>query len=219
MESCDLRWPFVRCCAQVVQGPFATALELTGDDRQAHYLRAGDGPGASMATIEVAYAGEKPGEVLAELRLEDAVRVLEPDRRWLGDLSRPPSAPPSGLRDPRVAGYQEVLVGIGADEARRPWKPGYYRSALSPAEALFRLQVHQRLGPRWRDEWKKGEDADGDPAIWLWAVLRAEAPEVEWAWENRERIRAEVREAAADARIPDWVFVRFRMEKEDAAVS
>jgi hypothetical protein len=55
--------------------------------------------------------------------------------------------------------------------------------------------------------------------MWLWAVLKAEAPESEWARENRERIQAEVREAATQSGVSDWVFVRFRKEKEERVAS
>ncbi len=155
------------------------------------------------------------GDPWAVLALDDAIRVLDlKPEGFLMDLSSTPKFGNPG-RNVALAGYQHVLIEICEDEAAPGWRPGYYKSPLSPGEAFLRLQVHQRLGENWRDEWKRGQDADGEPAIWLWAVLRAGAPDTEWAGENRERILTEVREVAAESGIPDWVYVRFRKEKDE----
>jgi len=55
--------------------------------------------------------------------------------------------------------------------------------------------------------------------MWLWAVLREDAPDAEWARENRERIQTEVREVAAESGVPGWVYVRFRKEKDERVAS
>ena len=122
-------------------------------------------------------------------------------------------------RDRTWVGFQHIVVEVGDDEIQEGWKPGFYRSPLSVIEAFFRLQVHKRLGDHWRDEWKSGHDADGDPAVWLWAVLKEDAPDTEWARENRGRIEAEVREIATQKGLSNWVFVRFRKENEERAAS
>ena len=145
-----------------------------------------------------------------EMPLDEAVRVLDLDpQHYLGDLAHPPK---SG-----EAGYRDVVVEVSEGEAKVDWRPGFYRSDLSAAEAMFRLQVHQSLRHRWRDEWEKGADADGDPAVWLSAILKADAPDAEWARENRERIQVKVRESAKRNGVSDWVFIRFRKEEERAA--
>ncbi len=170
-----------------------------------------------MAKVWPVYEGKEPtvGRPWAVLPLDDAIRVLdlEPEH-FLMDLSRTPKFGDIE-RDLTWVGYRHVVVEVGVDEAQGDWRSGFYRSPLSTVEAFFRLQVHQRLGDRWRDEWKKGHDADGDPAVWLWAVLKTDAPDSEWARDNRERIQAEVRKAVAESGISDWVFVRFRNDKEE----
>lgn len=160
------------------------------------------------------------GEPWAVLPFDDAIRVLELDPKDLiSDLSRTPRFSDSSHDLSWAAGHRYIVVEVGEEEAKAGWKPGYYRSPLDPADAGVRLRVHQRLGEWWRDEWKKGQDADGDPAVWLWAVLKADAPDSEWAKHNRERIQAEVRSATAESRLSTWVYVRFRKEKEETAVS
>jgi hypothetical protein len=161
-----------------------------------------------MAEVRPVNEGSPPslGEPWADLPLEDAVRILDLEpQHFLTDLSQPP--------------YRHVVVEVGEDEALGKWRPGFYRSPLSASEAFFRLQVHKCLGDRWRDEWQKGRDADGDPAVWLWAVLKEDAPDSEWARENRERIQSKVREEASQSGVSDWVFVRFRKEKEERTAS
>jgi hypothetical protein len=174
-----------------------------------------------MAKVWPVREGKQPntGEPWADLPLEEAARILElTPRFFLADLGRPPHFGDAD-RDLWWRGYQHVVVEIGGNESRDPWRPGFYKSPLSPAAAHFRLQVHNRFGAQWRDEWKTGPDSDGEPAIWLAAVLKVDAPESEWAWENRERIRARVRDAAAESGVSEWVFVRFRKEMEETPVA
>lgn len=175
-----------------------------------------------MAKVWPVYEGRIANQLeepWAILPLTDAVRVLDLIPEYLlTDLSRIPKFGDTG-RESTIAGYRHVVIEVGENEAKAGWKPGYYRSPLSPNHAYFRLQVRKCLGSRWRDEWKKGQDADGEPAVWLWAVLKADAPDSEWERNNRERIQSEVRKAADDSGFSDWVFVRFRKEKEETAVS
>ncbi len=60
-----------------------------------------------------------------------------------------------------------------------------------------------------------GHDSEGEHAAWVWIVMRAEAPEEAWAWENRERMRDKVRQMVKDLDLFEWVYVRFRGEDED----
>lgn len=174
-----------------------------------------------MARVRPIYEGTGPrvGEPWTELPFEDAIRVLDlapqyfvPESSYLtgsGDMGH----------DLAWGGSQHIVVEVDDQEVWGEWRRGFYKSPLSPTEANFRLRVHQRLGDFWRDEWMKGYDADGDPAVWLWAVLKADAPDSEWATENRKRIQEEVREAAAESGLSDWVFVRFRKEAEERVAS
>jgi len=92
------------------------------------------------------------GEPWAVLLLDDAARILDlAPGGFLMDLSSTPRFGDSG-RNLTLAGYRHVVVEVSEDEAVPGWKPGFYRSPLSPAEAFFRLQVDQRLGDQWRDE-------------------------------------------------------------------
>jgi hypothetical protein len=159
------------------------------------------------------------GEPWAVLPLNDAVRILDLDpQHFLTERSQP-SRFGDSERDVTWVGYGEVVIQVGDDEVQADWPAGYYRSPLSAAEAFFRLHVHQELGDRWRDEWMKGRDADGEPAVWLRAVLKPDAPDSEWARANRERIRTAVRAAATQSGFSDWIFIRFHNEKEERAAS
>jgi hypothetical protein len=170
----------------------------------------------TMAKVWPVYDGRDPTrEPWAVLPLKDASRVLDLEpRHFLADLSHSPKFG-DVERDLWWLGFRHVVVEVGRGEAKDLWRPGFYKSPLLPEEAFFRLRVHQRLGDRWRDEWEKGRDAHGEPALWLWLVLKSSAPESEWERENRNRILAELRNAAVEIGVPDWVFIRFRKEKED----
>jgi hypothetical protein len=151
--------------------------------------------------------------------LDEAVRVLELEpNHFLVDLSHIPRFG-DVERDLTWVGYRHVLVEVGEEEATANWRPGFFRCPLPPAEVYFRIHVHRLLAEHWRDEWKRGRDADGDPALWLWAVLRIDAPESAWSWDNREQIRSEVRVLADESGLTEWVYVRFRNEKEERAAS
>ena len=172
-----------------------------------------------MAKVWPVYEGRPAtiGEPWAEMSLEDAIRVLDLEpSRFRQDLSADHKGPKFGTTesDRTWAGYRHVVVEIGEEEAKAAWIAGFYVSPLTPVEGYFRLQVHRRLGERWRDEWTKGKDAEGEPAIWLSAVLKADSPESEWALNNRDRIQAEVRQAASESSLSEWIFVRFRKETE-----
>jgi hypothetical protein len=65
-----------------------------------------------------------------------------------------------------------------------------------------------------RLEYKSGTDSEGEPANWIWVVLRADAPESVRSWENRQKIRSRVIDLLGDAGVTDWVYVRFRSADE-----
>lgn len=67
-----------------------------------------------------------------------------------------------------------------------------------------------------RFEFQSGLDSDGQPATWIWVVLKADAPEQAWSWENRKRIRDLVTAELEKAEVTDWTYVRFRRSDEEA---
>jgi hypothetical protein len=158
----------------------------------------------------------------AVLPLVEAVPLLslEPEH-LLTDRSDSPGLGDTEENTTWVA-CRHVLVEVGDDEATTVWKPGLYLPPLRPAEAFLRLvarRIERGIGLEWRVELEEGLDADGDPALWAWITLRAEAPTDRLAWANRERVRAEVRNTVAEAGISDWVYVRFREEQEEVGVA
>lgn len=68
-------------------------------------------------------------------------------------------------------------------------------------------------------EWRTGEDWAGDPAVWVWVVLPADAEARGlWAFDHRESIRDVIREAFLQAELEDvFVYVSFRLADEDRA--
>lgn len=59
-----------------------------------------------------------------------------------------------------------------------------------------------------------GADADGEPALWVWIVLRDDAPESAWSWENRQALRDKVSEGLRALGVSDWIYMRFRDASE-----
>jgi len=178
-----------------------------------------------MAKVWRVYEGKEPtlGGPWVAMPLEDAVHVLELEpKHFLSALSHPPKFEDGG-RGFSWAGYRHVVVEVGKNEATTDWRPGFYRSPLSYFSAVNRLlvwsSIKDLLGCYWRVELKEGRDADGDPALWVWIALRADAPDSEWTVEKRERIRERVMEVIAENEFEDWVFVRFRKDAEERVAS
>lgn len=176
---------------------------------------------SDMAKIWPVYDGSPSttGEPWAVLPRDEAVRILDlAPEHFIRELARPPAFG-STERNMTMLGYRHIIVEISADEADGRWQAGFYRSPLSPPDAFFRIQLERKLGRDWRVELERGFDADGDPALWAWIALRADASAAAWGRENRERIETEVREAASESGLADWVFVRFRKDAELRAAS
>jgi hypothetical protein len=172
-----------------------------------------------MAKMWPVYQGNGPthGEPWAEMPLADAVRVLELDPE---DIAAPISDPPRfGELDHDLTwmGYRHVIVEVTEGEANQSWPAGFYKTRLTPAEAAFRLRVHRSLGEAWRDEWGKGVDSEGEPAIWLWVYLKPDAPRSEWDFRNRQEILNTVQQIWNKAGLADWTYVRFRQDGEAVA--
>jgi hypothetical protein len=161
-------------------------------------------------------------EPWAELPLDDAIRVLDlHPEHFVADLAR---CPRFGETKGNLTwlGYRHTVVEVGEEEAKADWRSGFYRSPLPPREAFYRLlewRIEEQLGHNWHVKLEEGSDADGDPAIWAWMVLREGAPANAWTRRNRERIETEVRKVISESGVSDWVFVRFRTAKGERAVS
>lgn len=136
-----------------------------------------------MAKVWAVYEGREPtiGGPWAELPLEDAVRLLE--LRQDDFVSDPSKTPRFGDadRDLTYAGYKHIVVEVGRGEAQRTrWKPGFYRSKVSPDDAFVRL-VRQALDTELgrnsvvRVEFTPGTDSTGREALRIRVVLAPDA--------------------------------------------
>lgn len=77
-------------------------------------------------------------------------------------------------------------------------------------------KIQQGLEDVERFEFRSGTDSVGDPAVWVWAVLRVDASEEEvWSWENRQQIRFRIQDELREAGVPGWVYIRFRGTDEE----
>ncbi len=161
-------------------------------------------------------------EPWAELPLDEAIRILDLQPQYfVSDLARPPR-----FGDPKrnltLLGYRHTIVEVGEEEARDAWRSGFYRSPLPPREAFYKLlewRIEEQLGNNWHAKPEEGTDADGEPAIWAWIVLREGAPGNAWTRKNRERVETQVRKMISESGVSNWVFVRFRTEKGERVAS
>jgi hypothetical protein len=63
---------------------------------------------------------------------------------------------------------------------------------------------------------KIGTDSTGDPAIWIWIILKDTA--LAEAWPRREDLRLWAEKAVRAAGIEHWVYIAFRTETEQRAL-
>lgn len=177
-----------------------------------------------MAKVWPVYEGSTPtiGEPWAVLPLDDAIRILDLEpSHFHSDLSRIPKFG-NATQSLTLGGYKHVVVEVDDNEPTEDWKAGFYRSPLAPSKAFFKIlewRIGEQLGRDWRIELQEGSDADGDRAIWAWVALRVDAPDAAWSRENRKRIQGELRKTVAESGISEWVFVRFRNDKEERVAS
>ena len=80
-------------------------------------------------------------------------------------------------------------------------------------------EIQRNLVDVERLDFQSGPDSEGEPANWIWVVLRADAPKEAWSWDNRQLIRSKVIDEVQKANVPGWVYVRFRDEDEGAQPS
>lgn len=133
-----------------------------------------------MAKVWPVYDGKEPtaGKPWAVLPLDEAIALLDLEREHvLSDLPKPPRFGDAD-RDIRFAGYQNVVVEVGGAEAKKArWRPGFYRSPVTPGEAFVRLvgQVAKaHLGPEQviRVAAEPAIDSEGREALRVTIVIR-----------------------------------------------
>jgi hypothetical protein len=133
-----------------------------------------------MAKVWPVYDGKEPtaGKPWVVLPLDEAIALLDLEREHvLSDLSRPPRFGDAD-REMRFADYQNVVVEVGGAEARKArWRPGFYRSPVTPGEAFVRLVGHvakAHLGPEQvvRVAAEPAIDSEGREALRVTIVIR-----------------------------------------------
>jgi hypothetical protein len=100
-----------------------------------------------MAKIWPVYEGKEPtrGGPWAEVTLSEAITLLE--LRPADFVSEFEVTPRFGNQDHAKlsGGFRHVIVEVDPSEAVEKWKAGFYRSRVTPKEALDRLgQAGQR---------------------------------------------------------------------------
>ena len=101
-----------------------------------------------MAKIWPVYEGREPtiGEPWAHLSSAEAIKLFR--LRQNDFLSEPGQTPRFGdiSRDLTHAGFKYIVVEIDSAEGRKiDWRPGFYKSKITPEEAFDKL-IQQALG-------------------------------------------------------------------------
>jgi hypothetical protein len=132
-----------------------------------------------MANIWPVYEGREPtiGGPWASLPLSEAIALFElRPQHFVSELT---TTPRFGDADRNLthAGYRHVVVEVGRGEAQLDkWKPGFYRSRISPKEAYRRL-IQQALVAKLgeanvvRVEYEPTVDSQGREALKITVVI------------------------------------------------
>jgi hypothetical protein len=132
--------------------------------------------GNSMAEIWPVYEGKEPtiGGPWARLPLSDAIALCElQPRDFLSDLAtRPRPRFGDTDRDLWYAGFKHVVVVVEEDEGPgAEWKPGFYKSRLTPKEVFRRLVEEPVVAALGRDNVVRVEVAPSIDALGRDAML------------------------------------------------
>lgn len=136
-----------------------------------------------MAKIWPVYEGKNPTfwEPWARLPVSEVVAIFElrPDD-FVSDLEATPRFG-NVERDLTYAGFKHIVVEIERNEGRRAkWKPGFYRSRITPKEGFSRL-IRQALVSELgednvlRVEFEPTTDSRGRDALRIIVVLAPDA--------------------------------------------
>ncbi len=81
-------------------------------------------------------------------------------------------------------------------------------------------QVHGKL-PKWvRDlRFETGNDAAGDPALWIWVEVDDAAANSDVLTANFEQVRERLERAVTNLRVDRWPYIRLRTASEQQAAS
>jgi hypothetical protein len=138
-----------------------------------------------MAKIWPVYEGKEPtiGGPWASLLASEAIAIFDLQRDHL--VTEPGTTPRFGdiQRDLMYAGFKHIVVEIESGEGRKEkWKPGFYRSPITPKEAFNRLIRHAltaELGENnvVRVEFEPTTDSTGRDALKVTVVIAPGATE------------------------------------------
>jgi len=63
-----------------------------------------------------------------------------------------------------------------------------------------------------------GRDSTGDPAVWIWIILKDTSLAESWVRSNREQLRRWAEKAVRATGIEHWAYITFRTETEQQAL-
>lgn len=134
-----------------------------------------------------------------------------------------------------VAQFVALAQHVPPDE---PATEEQVESALPPFQTILKIMQPDRYGdpdafvigkkveqcladqiPQWvRDlRFETGEDANGEPAIWIWVEVEDEAANAAVFSQNTRHVRDLIATCIRKLDIPVWPYVRFRTSSEQAA--
>ena len=136
-----------------------------------------------MANIWPVYEGNEPtiGGPWARLPVRESVAIFElRPNDFVSDLAKTPRFGDVD-RDLRYAGFRHIVVEIERNEKRQAkWKPGFYRSRVTPEEAFRRLIKQSLVAELGADnvvdlEIEPTTDSQGGEALKITVVIAPNA--------------------------------------------
>ncbi len=154
--------------------------------------------------------GQLTAAVRAFLKVSGGWHRDTPEFEQLDDGSADPR-PTSKQADDGAAYYREALSVLRPDRYSDP-------EALRIGKLVER-EVASRL-PEWVAElrFETGPDSTGDPAMWVWVILRDDAGVGQPARQDVTPVRSLMFQAAREVAPDRWTYVRFRTVSEQAGV-
>jgi hypothetical protein len=174
-----------------------------------------------MAKIWPVYEGKEPtrGEPWVDVPVRDAIALCDLRARdFTSEFSKTPRFGDTN-RDLWYAGFRHVVVEIEPEEARTAeWKPGFYKSRLSPKEVFRRLIEQPLVAALGSDNVLRVEvaptlDAEGRGAMLTTIVI---APDAIERLGNEVQADAEVglRERLREMHVAGATIMNFATEAE-----
>jgi hypothetical protein len=171
-----------------------------------------------MAEIWPVYEGSTPTGFgpWAKLPLDEAIHLCElKPRGWFGELSQEVRFGASD-RDLTIFGYKNVVVVVGEDEARSPWRAGFYRSPVKPAAMFDRILKRKLAGVLGEDKVLRVEhgyylDSGGRSSFKAMVVL---PPSVEIGGDLILQANSSLQEFASDTGMQGTPILQYATEDE-----